>query len=76
LQRRLSAENTCFEDIKDMVRRELAEQLLAHPDVRLSQIADALGYDGSASFSRSARRWFGMAPSVYRTTLSRAAHGD
>jgi AraC-like DNA-binding protein len=73
LQRRLSAENTCFDAIRDSVRRKLAEHLLAQPDVRLSHIADVLNYADLASFSRSARRWFGMAPSTYRATLFQAS---
>ncbi len=69
LQRRLNAEETTFEQIKDDVRKELAEDLLAQPSVSLSHIAYTLSYADSSTFSRSARRWFGMPPRAYRAKL-------
>ena len=69
LQRRLQAEGTSFEKIKDDVRRTTAESLLAQPNVSLSQIALMLDYADSSTFSRSCRRWFGEAPSVVRKRL-------
>ena len=69
LQRRLQAESTSFEKIKDDVRRELAESLLSQPNVSLSQIASLLDYADSSAFSRSCRRWFGEAPSLVRKRL-------
>ena len=73
LQRRLKAEGSSFEKIKDDVRREMAETLLAQPKVSLSQIAHMLDYADSSAFSKSARRWFGEAPRAYRTRLVAAA---
>jgi len=69
LQRRLQAEGTSFEKIKDEVRRETTESLLAQPNVSLSQIALMLDYADSSAFSRSCRRWFGEAPSAVRRRL-------
>lgn len=69
LQRRLQAENTTFESIKDDVRRQIAESLLAQPSVSLSQIALVLDYADSSTFSRSSRRWFGEAPTSVRKRL-------
>lgn len=69
LQRRLQAEGTSFEKIKDEVRRVTAESLLGQPNVSLSQIALMLDYADSSTFSRSCRRWFGEAPSVVRKRL-------
>ncbi|HVY90002.1 MAG TPA: AraC family transcriptional regulator [Hyphomonadaceae bacterium] len=69
LQRRLRAEGTSFEKIKDDVRREWAESLLVQPSVSLSQIALMLDYADSSAFSRSCRRWFGEAPRTYRAQL-------
>ena len=71
LQRRLQAEGTSFEKIKDDVRKELAESLLAQPTVSLSQIASLLDYADSSAFSRSCRRWFGEPPSAVRKRLAR-----
>jgi AraC-like DNA-binding protein len=69
LQRRLRSEGTTFEKIKDDIRRETAESLLAQPSVSLSQIALMLDYADSSAFSRSSRRWFGEAPTAVRRRL-------
>jgi AraC-like DNA-binding protein len=69
LQRRLKSEGTSFEKIKDEVRRELAETLLAQPDVSLSQIALMLDYADASAFSRSCRRWFGEPPRTVRRQM-------
>jgi AraC-like DNA-binding protein len=68
LQRRLKAEGTTFEVIRDTVRRDIAESLLAQ-NVALSQIAFALDYSDLSAFSRSSRRWFGRSPSAHRAEL-------
>lgn len=69
LQRRLRDKDTSFEQIKDGVRKEMAESLLGQPGVPLTQIAYVLCFADSSTFSRSARRWFGMSPSAYRVQL-------
>ncbi len=69
LQRRLKAEGSSFEAIKDDIRREYAESLLAQQGITLSQIAFMTGYSDLSAFSRSARRWFGAPPRVYRERL-------
>ena len=69
LQRRLQAEGTSFEKIKDDMRREIAESLLLQPKVSLSQIALMLDYADLSTFSRSCRRWFGESPSVVRKRI-------
>lgn len=72
LQRRLKAEGASFEAIRDSVRREMAEALLAQPGLSLSQIAQMLHYADSSAFSKCARRWFGESPSAHRRRA--AAH--
>ncbi|MBI1359935.1 MAG: helix-turn-helix domain-containing protein [Alphaproteobacteria bacterium] len=69
LQRRLKEEGTAFETIKDEVRRDMADTLLAQPRVSLSQIALMLDYANSSAFSRSARRWFGESARERRARL-------
>lgn len=66
LQRRLKTENTSFEAIKDDVRREIAHEMLAQRDVKLSHIAEMLGYAETSAFTRSCRRWFGAPPRALR----------
>jgi AraC-like DNA-binding protein len=74
LQRRLKSEEASFEKIKDEVRRQMAEALLAQPSVPMSQIAHMLDYANSSAFSKSARRWFGETPRAHRSRLTAAPH--
>jgi AraC-like DNA-binding protein len=69
LQRRLRAEGTTFEDIKDAARRDLARRYLAHPDVPLAQVTAALDYSEQSALTRSCQRWFRMTPSALRADL-------
>lgn len=66
LQRRLAGEDACFEQIKDEVRRELAEHYLHSSDLPLSQVAALLGYSEQSALTRSCRRWFKRAPLALR----------
>ncbi|OLF54759.1 helix-turn-helix transcriptional regulator [Pseudomonas chlororaphis] len=47
-------------------RMQLAGQRLRSSSLRISQIAEQLGYASEAAFSRAFRREFGVAPSEYR----------
>jgi|CXWL01.1.fsa_nt_gi AraC-like DNA-binding protein len=69
LQRRLKEEGVSFEDVRDGVRREMAEGLLAQRDIPISHIAEMLGYAESSVFTRSCRRWFGEPPRGVRKRL-------
>jgi AraC-like DNA-binding protein len=62
MQRRLREEGFTFAAIKDGVRRDLAQQYLAQPDLSMSQITVLLGYSEQSAFGRSCRRWFDHSP--------------
>lgn len=66
LQRRLSEAGTNMKDVIDDGRRELAERLLTQTSLSLSQIGYKLGFSAPSAFTRSATRWFGVSPSVFR----------
>lgn len=67
MHRRLVSEGTSFEAIRDDVRRERLEQLLARRDaLPLSQVAAMIGYTEQAAMTRSCKRWFGCTPSELR----------
>jgi AraC-like DNA-binding protein len=70
MQRRLGDEGTTFEDIKDLVRRDLAERYLAQPDLPLSQITGLLDYSEQSALGRSCRLWFDATPREFRNQLS------
>ena len=74
LQRRLRAEGTSFFDIRDEVRRQIAQNLLRDSDGSLAEIAQRLGYSDACNFSRAFRRWTGISPGRYRQ-MSRSENG-
>jgi AraC-like DNA-binding protein len=67
LQRRLGEESTTYARIVDDTRCELAEAYLREGRYSMSDIAYLLGFAGAASFTRVCRRWWGVAPSAYRS---------
>lgn len=67
LQRQLERDGVVFEDMLDVTRRSMAEQYLADPSVRLSQVAGLLGYAVQSSFSHAFRRWHGQTPRAWRS---------
>lgn len=72
LQRRLQGEGASFERIKDDVRRDIAEALIADLETPLTEIAEALHYASPAAFTRSCRRWFGEAPRNLRKRMAKS----
>ncbi|RJF80791.1 AraC family transcriptional regulator [Oleomonas cavernae] len=72
LHRRLEAEGTGFEAIKETLRQELALQYLRETNVPLGQISGLLGFPEQSAFSRSCRRWFDETPSAIRKKTGRA----
>ncbi|MFL0278127.1 AraC family transcriptional regulator [Mycobacterium sp. SMC-19] len=70
VQRRLAESGTTFDELLDQVRRDIAEGLLANPNVPLSTVARQLGYSEQSSLTRSCRRWFDTTPRGRRRELS------
>lgn len=66
LHRRLDAEGTSFDSIREEIRKELTLQYLRDTHVSLSQLSGLLGFAQQAAFTRSCRRWFGETPSELR----------
>lgn len=71
LQRRLREEGHCFEEIKDEVRRDAALRYLGQPGMRLTRVAEMLGYSETSVLSRSCYRWFSTSPKQLRNELTR-----
>jgi AraC-like DNA-binding protein len=67
LQRRLAGEGTTFELLTDAVRRQVVDHYLCQTKLPLGHIAALAGYSEQSALSRSCRRWFGAAPSAYRS---------
>ncbi|KIG02980.1 AraC family transcriptional regulator [Caballeronia concitans] len=66
LCRRLEAEGTTFQAIKDEVRRDIAIQRLTRSDDAIGAIAYDVGFDNPTAFHRAFRHWTGSTPTAYR----------
>ena len=67
LSRKLQKEGVTFQELKDRVRRSIAEKLLASTDMSIADIAERVGYSEPADFSRAFVGWLGKTPSSYRS---------
>lgn len=65
-RRRLAEEGHTWQGLKDSVRKELAVNWLAEPNLSLAQIAERLGFADSSSFYKAFRKWYGCNPGQYR----------
>ncbi|MGH6950132.1 MAG: AraC family transcriptional regulator ligand-binding domain-containing protein [Vitreimonas sp.] len=70
LQRRLMAQGTSFEKVRDEVRRSMAEIYLADDLVPLAHVAFLLGYANQSVLTRSCLRWFAKTPLAVRDELN------
>jgi AraC-like DNA-binding protein len=75
MRRKLSAEGTSFQQIKDDVRYSLANQLLKNSALKIAQISQSLGFSEARAFSRAYQQWAGITPKMYRAHR-RKHHGD
>lgn len=66
LQRQLKVFNTSFHELSEQTRYEISKQMLEDSEIKLSQIADMLGYADARSFNRAFKRWSGTTPSLWR----------
>lgn len=69
LCRRLEAEGTTFQAIKDEVRRDIAIQRLTQSADAIAEIAYDVGFDDPTAFHRAFRHWTGSTPAAYRNTV-------
>lgn len=66
LNRRLRDSGTCFRELLDESRLDIAQQLLRNSSLSVSDIAAMLDYCDSSTFARAFRRQSGQAPSDWR----------
>lgn len=66
LGRKLEAENTSFQQVKDDVRRDFAIGRLTTSDAPVAEITFEPGFGDTSSFHRAFRKWTGMTPGAYR----------
>lgn len=66
LRRKLIAEGSRFQQLKDNVKRDKAISLFEQPNLTLAEISLAVGFTELATFSRAFKNWTGVSPSAYR----------
>lgn len=68
LARRLEAEGTSYQEVKDEVRRDLAIHHLYETSLTVGDIATALGFEDASAFRRAFKKWTKARPASYRRT--------
>ncbi|MCT4556449.1 MAG: AraC family transcriptional regulator [Pelagimonas sp.] len=76
LMRRLDAEGTSFQAIKDALRRDLAIRDLQAGRKSIEEISQDVGFSSAANFHKAFRRWTGTAPGAYRVRLDQTRSPD
>ncbi|GGX68086.1 AraC family transcriptional regulator [Tateyamaria omphalii] len=66
LIRRLEADGTSFQSIKDGLRRDIAIRSLRAGQKSIEEIAQDVGFSSAANFHRAFQRWTGNTPRSYR----------
>ncbi len=70
LTRRFSSElNSSWRDFIHRARMIKAMELLAQPDIQVTQVAFAVGFESLGAFSQAFKRHTGQPPSAYRRSL-------
>jgi len=71
LRRKLQAEETSFQQIKDLIRRDLAIDKLVRERLPVATIGEQLGFVEPASFTRAFKQWTGVSPGEYRLSAQK-----
>jgi len=66
LRRRLAEESTSFSQVRDDVRRALAESYLSERSLPIEEVAFLLDFADERAFRRSFQRWTGKSPARFR----------
>ena len=66
LRRRLEAEGTSYQGLKDELRRDAAVHQLFGTRQSIAAIAVTLGFQETSAFHRAFKRWSGVQPGEYR----------
>ncbi|BBB30492.1 AraC family transcriptional regulator [Neptunomonas japonica] len=66
LRRKLKAEGTSYQQIKDLVRRDIAIYHLTQQSLSISEISCLVGFTEPGAFIRAFKNWTGVTPGDYR----------
>ena len=67
LRRKLQAEHTSYQTLKDVLRRDMAIDKLVNENLSVAEIGQQLGFVEPASFTRAFKQWTGVSPAQYRS---------
>jgi len=70
LTRKLADEGLKFTEVRQELRRNLADRYLDDPKLDISKIAWLLGFYQVSAFTHTFKRWTGKTPSQMRTTAA------
>jgi len=68
LRRKLKAEGSSYQQIKDLVRRDLAIYHLTQHALAISEISRLVGFTEPGAFIRAFKNWTGVTPGDYRSS--------
>jgi AraC-like DNA-binding protein len=71
LRRKLAAEQTSFQEVRDRLRRDVAVSALARGDASIEALSEQLGFSEPSAFHRAFRRWTGATPRSYQGSYQR-----
>ncbi len=71
LIRRLRSLGTSYREATDEFLRARARELLANDQMKIKQVAAALGFDSPANFGKAFKRWYGVSPGNFRSGRGR-----
>jgi AraC-like DNA-binding protein len=66
MQRKLAAEGTSFQALKDQLRRDIAIVNLSTSAISVATLAQQLGFADGPAFQRAFKAWTGSPPGTYR----------
>ena len=68
LQEKLKNENTSFRSLVQIVRKKIAIDRLADPDISICEVAFMLGYSDQSAFNHAFKKWTGKSPKAFKIT--------
>ncbi len=72
LRRKLKSEGTSYQQIKDLLRRDLAIGHIQSAALSIGEIAHKVGFAEPGAFIRAFKSWTGVTPGYYRTAWGRS----